>query len=178
MVAPLADRGRASTGDTKMRILPTLLVALTTAGNPAASLATTDPVPYPSGYRDWTHVKSMLIEPGHPLFDSFGGVHHLYANDKALQGYRTGDFPDGSVIVFDLLEAVRDDHAVIEGARKVVGVMHKDSQRHADTGGWGFEGFIGDSRTDRAVADKAATACFGCHEARKANGYVFSDWRP
>jgi hypothetical protein len=131
-------------------------------------------VPYPDGYRDWHHVKSMLINPGHPLYDSFGGIHHLYANKRALAGYRSGNFADGSVIVFDLLEAVSADSAVTEGRRKVVGVMHKDSRKFGATGGWGFEGFAGDSRTERAVGDKAATACFACHASQKDHGYVFS----
>ena len=39
-------------------------------------------VPYPSSYRDWQHVKSMVIDEGHPLFGAFGGIHHLYANPK------------------------------------------------------------------------------------------------
>lgn len=136
-----------------------------------------DPVPYPAGYRDWTHVKSMVIEAGHPLFESFGGMHHLYANERALAGYRDGRFPDGAIIVFDLLTAVAADSAISEGPRKVVGVMHKDSRRYAATGGWGFEGFVGDSATERAVADKAASACFACHEARKSSDYVFSEMR-
>jgi len=57
-------------------------------------------VPYPTGYRDWHHVKSMVIEEGHPLFGAFGGIHHLYANKKAIKGYKQGKFADGSVIVF------------------------------------------------------------------------------
>ncbi len=44
------------------------------------------PVPYPQGYRDWHHVKSMMINPGHPLHDAFGGIHHLYANPAAVSG--------------------------------------------------------------------------------------------
>ena len=153
-----------------------VLAALAAAG--ALALAATPEVPYPANYRDWTHVKSMIIEPGHALHAAFGGIHHLYANDKALQGYRTGRFPDGAVIVFDLLEANSADHAVTEGKRKVVGVMHRDAAKYAATGGWGFEGFAGDSKTERAVGANAASACFGCHTARKANEYVFSSYRP
>lgn len=133
-------------------------------------------VPYPEGYRNWHHVKSMVIDPGHPLYDAFGGIHHLYANDKAVAGYRSGKFGDGSVIVFDLLEAKTADHAVTEGERKVVGVMVKDARRYAATGGWGFEGFKGDTR-DRAVGANAATACFACHTQRKDEGFVFSSLR-
>ena len=135
------------------------------------------PVAYPAGYRDWKHVKSMVLEPGHPLYDSFGGIHHLYANEKALEGYASGKFPDGAVIVFDLLEAQSEEHAVTEGSRKLIGVMVKDSKQYASTGGWGFEGFKGDSQTERLVGDKAATACFGCHQAQAPRDFVFSATR-
>lgn len=132
------------------------------------------PVPYPEDYRGWRHVKSMVIQPGHPLYDSFGGIHHLYANPKAVQGYRSGRFPDGAVIVFDLLEAKADGNAIVEGARKIVGVMHRDQRQYRDTGGWGFEGFKGDSRTERAVGANAASACYECHTGQKERGYLFS----
>jgi hypothetical protein len=145
----------------------------------AAAIAADYPqVAYPEAYRDWRHVKSMLIEEGHSLHASFGGLHHIYANDKALEGYRSGRFPDGAVIVFDLLEATRTpDHAVVEGARKVLGVMEKDAKRFSATGGWGFEGFKGDSHSDRAVAENAASACYACHTGQKERDYVFSSAR-
>jgi hypothetical protein len=157
-----------------MRITASLLSAIALCL--PAFAADTPPVPYPEGYRNWTHVKSMVINPGHPLHDSFGGIHHLYANSKAMEGYRRSAFRDGAVIVFDLLEAVSADNAVSEGARKVVGVMRKDSKRYAATGGWGFEGFRGDTR-ERVVGDNAASACYQCHTAREDSGYVFSAWR-
>ncbi|HUQ10325.1 MAG TPA: cytochrome P460 family protein [Steroidobacteraceae bacterium] len=155
-----------------------LWAAVASAVTTLAFTATPADVPYPSNYRQWTHVKSMLIGPGHALHSSFGGIHHLYANDEALAGYRSGRFPDGAVIVFDLLEANDADHAVTEGKRKVLGVMHHDAGKYAATGGWGFEGFVGDSNTQRAVGVNAATACFACHQARKPNDYVFSSYRP
>ena len=135
------------------------------------------PVPYPEGYRRWVHVKSMTINEGHPLYDAFGGIHHLYANKQAEQGYKSGKFADGSVIVFDLLEAKAVDNTVQEGARKVLGVMHKDTRKYKDTGGWGFEAFKRDSKVDRAVGKDAATACFQCHTAQKSSDYVFSTFR-
>lgn len=52
-----------------------LLVA-TAALEPAAE-GSKKPVPYPDSYRDWTHVKSMVIQAGHPLYDAFGGIHHV-----------------------------------------------------------------------------------------------------
>ena len=149
---------------------------LTLLGITAATvtLAAEPEVPYPQGYRNWHHVKSMVIEEGHPLYGAFGGIHHLYANDKALEGYRSKTFPDGAVIIFDLLEAVHDGNAVTEGARKVVGVMHKDARKFAATGGWGFEGFGGGDPANRVVGDNAASACFACHQPQKERDYTFS----
>lgn len=153
-------------------VVTLLLVSMTPvfAADPA-------PVPYPEGYRDWRHVKSMVIHPGHPLYDSFGGIHHLYANTQAQKGYKTGKFPDGAVIVFDLLDAKSTDNAVTEGPRKIVGVMRKDSKRYSSTGGWGFEGFKGNSKTERAVGNNAATACYACHTQQKNQDFVFSQAR-
>ncbi len=152
---------------------------LTLLGITAASvaLAAEPEVPYPEGYRDWHHVKSMVIEEGHPLYGAFGGIHHIYANDKALEGYRRDTFPDGAVIIFDLLEAVHADNAVTEGPRRVVGVMHKDAKKFAATGGWGFEGFGGGNPPNRVVGDDAASACFACHQPQKAQNYTFSRLR-
>lgn len=158
-----------------MKRLPAIVLAL---GCVLPVLAADGDVPYPEGYRDWHHVKSMVIEQGHPLFASFGGIHHIYANDKALEGYRSGgEFPDGSVIVFDLLEAVHEDNAITEGARKVAGVMHKDEAQYAETGGWGFEGFAGGNPGERVVVDNAKQACFSCHAPQEENDYVFSALR-
>lgn len=151
-------------------LVPALAVATALAADPP-------PVPYPAGYRGWAHVKTMQILPGHPLHESFGGVHHLYANAKALEGYRRGRFPDGAVIVFDLLEAKQDAGTVVDGARKVVGVMRKDAKRYSATGGWGFEAFKGDSRTERAVGANAAGACYGCHAPQRDRDFVFSAWK-
>jgi hypothetical protein len=154
-----------------------LLLVATLVITAPLQAADAPPVPYPDGYRQWTHVKSMTINPGHALYDAFGGTHHLYANRPALQGYKSGKFADGSVIVFDLLEAKAADNTVQEGARKVLGVMHKDARKYKDTGGWGFEGFKGDSKVERAVGKNAASACFECHTAQKNNGFVFSSFR-
>ena len=153
-----------------------LLVAALALALPARA-ANVAPVPCPDGYRQWTHVKTMTINPGHALYDAFGGIHHLYANKKAEQGYRSGKFAEGSIIVFDLLEAKAADNTVQEGARKVLGVMHRDSRKYKDTGGWGFEAFKGDSKTDRAVGQQAASACFQCHTAQKNSDFVFSSFR-
>lgn len=130
-------------------------------------------VPYPEGYRYWTHVKSNIAAPDNPR----NGIHHIYANSKAMDGYRTGNFADGSIIVFDLLKLdAKNDGGMSVGERRLVDVMHKDSKRFANTGGWGFEEFRGNSRTVRDVGENAAAKCFSCHVGQKERDYVFSSF--
>ncbi|MGH1537456.1 MAG: cytochrome P460 family protein [Gammaproteobacteria bacterium] len=134
-------------------------------------------IEYPTDYRNWTHIKSMIIQEGHPLHASFGGIHHIYANNKALQGYQSGKFPDGSTIIFDLLESVESDNSITESKRKVLGVMQKNAQKFTNTAGWGFEGFGAGDPESRVVGADYEAACFSCHISQKENDYVFSKWR-
>jgi Cytochrome P460 len=134
-------------------------------------------VPYPEGYRRWTHVRSGLTGPESPDYQLTGGLHHIYANDKAMEGYEGGRFPDGSVIVYDLLKVQTKDGVTLEGERRYLTVMHKDSKRFADTGGWGFEVFLKDSRKDRTVWPNAKTKCYECHASQKDRDFVFGSFR-
>jgi len=133
-------------------------------------------VPYPKDYRNWSHVKSMLIEPGHALANPFQGIHHIYANEKAITGLKKGTYSDGAILVFDLLDYKHKDKVITENSRKLVGVMHKDSKKYLKTGGWGFEGFAENSQTSRLTKD-GGVSCFGCHAPQKENDYVFSKYR-
>jgi cytochrome c551/c552 len=135
-----------------------------------------DAVAYPAQFRSWAHVKSTLVGPQSPGFAANGGLHHFYANAKGVEGYRTGAFPDGAVLVDDLLETkdTATPGVTSEGPRRRLAVMVKDSQRFAKTGGWGFEVFPGDTQTASLNADGRA-ACFACHQ--KAKNAVYSELR-
>jgi len=160
---------------TKTLIVLAALVILAGLANTWASPS--DTVAYPSGYRAWTHVKSALVDPKSPAAGRYGGLHHIYANSKAMEGYSTGQFPDGSVIVFDLLETRESAGTTVEGPRKFIDVMTKDSQSYAETGGWAFEEFSGDSQTDQVLTAQGKTACFSCHARQRSHDYVFSTFR-
>lgn len=138
---------------------------------------TNDAVPYPVEYRQWAHVSSSLIGPQSPAFEHSGGIHHIYANEKAMEGYRAGRFPDGSVLVADFLETRENAGVMTEGPRRRIDVMVKDGRRYATTGGWGFEQFRGDSQTDRMVTAEIAAKCFACHAKQKERDSVFSEFR-
>jgi len=151
-----------------------LLVVLIGAGLQGQEAGT---AAYPEGYRSFVHTKSMVVQEGHLLYPQFGGIHHIYANPKAFAAL-TGQkpFPDGSVLVLDVLEARSDAHAILEGTRRLLLVMEKDARRFARTGGWGYEAFAGDTR-ERTVRD-GGVGCYGCHRGRRSRDYVLHDWRP
>ncbi len=132
-----------------------------------------DPLALPEGYREWPHVKTMVIVSGHPLYEAFGGMHHVYVNERGLAASRTGGpYPDGSVLVFDLFESSGEGNAYTQGARKVTALMVKDASRYAETGGWGFQAYKpGESA---GIVTQPVEQCFGCHAPQKANDYVFS----
>ncbi len=135
-------------------------------------------IAYPADYRNWTHIKSGVLENSGTRYD---GVHHIYANAKALAGYRNGSFPDGSVIVFDMwraeeaaVPAIGKTAATIDPVeRKFIDVMVRDSARYRQTGGWGFEEFRGNSQTDRLIKDQERE-CASCHRQGAGPDGVFS----
>jgi len=133
-------------------------------------------VPYPEGFRQWKHVKSGAIGPKSKGFAQFGGFHHIYANSEALKGYESGIFPQGSVLVFDKFEMIDDGNGnITEGKRTSMDVMLKDI-RYDSTGGWGYEEFLGDSKTERAPK-MLMTGCYQCHSNKKSSDFVFSKMR-
>lgn len=157
-------------------IFATTLVSSILLAASSSQVSAPESVTYPEGYREWMHVKSALINPQSRGFKRFGGLHHIYANAKALEGYRTGIFADGAVIVADFLETQEKDGDVSEGKRRFIDVMQKDSKRFAQTGGWGFEEFMGDSKTERTLTNPTKE-CFQCHTTKQESGFVFSALR-
>ena len=140
--------------------------------------------PYPEGYRSWTFLHASMVPS---TFEAFGkkpcekpctaGIFYFYANDKAIEGLRTGSYPDGAILAEEMLEWLSPSGASArEGQRRLVGVMVKDSQRYSSTAGWGYGSFDDGSRLDKLDA-KARETCHQCHVARKDQGYVFATYK-
>ncbi|HTS26353.1 MAG TPA: cytochrome P460 family protein [Bryobacteraceae bacterium] len=169
------DRLQCYTCHSKQKDRDLVFGSLTPAG---------DGTPYPDGYRHWTFLHSSLVPP---TFDAFAkkpcekpctaGLFHFYANDKGMEGLRTGSYPDGAIFAEEMLEWLSTSTGgAKEGQRRLVGVMVKDSRRYASTGGWGYGTFDDESRTDKLDA-KMRETCHQCHIARKDQGYVFTEYR-
>lgn len=133
-------------------------------------------VSYPEGYRHWTHIKSAYVGKANPAFQRFGGLHNIYANAQAMEGYRTGRFPIGSVLVFDVLDASSSDHGVEPGSRKFIDVMSKSPDTR--DGRWVFGEFDRDSRRRNVTAEQGVALCQACHNGPGATDGVFSKFVP
>ena len=67
-------------------------------------------------------------------------MHNVYANAGAAPALKKGGpYPNGSQFVTDLHDFTINEGSYVEGARKGVATMIKDSKRYASTGGWGFQ---------------------------------------
>ena len=138
----------------------------------AAATGAAEDIAFPDGYRGWTHIRSAVVGPASAAFKRFGGMHSIYANSAAMLGYRSGRFPDGSVIVFDNHETLAAQAVEFPGKRRFVDVMVK-----AD-GSWRFGEFNGDSRTERNVTVTQGEAqCAACH-AQAPTDHVYSQYAP
>ncbi|MGZ8369162.1 MAG: cytochrome P460 family protein, partial [Rhodoplanes sp.] len=66
----------------------------------------------------------------------------------------------------DLHDFTVSDGSYVEGARKALAVMVKDSKKYASTGGCGFQLWEGGDPKKPLVTD-AAKQCFECHQPKK-----------
>ena len=140
--------------------------------------STINDVPFPTGYRDWFLVNTMIVTKDSPSFTQIGGMHHIYVNAAALPTLKAGGpypYPDGSVFADDVHEFSLKDGSWVEGGKKAVTVMVKDSKKDASTGGWGFGRFIDGKPVDEAQHK----TCFPCHAAyAKEHDFIFTRYAP
>jgi hypothetical protein len=139
--------------------------------------------PYPEGYRSWTFLHSLIVSAKYTPLQPCekpctAGIFHFYANERAMDGLRTGTYQDGAIIAEELLEWLTPEGSPAkEGRRRFVCVMVKDAQRYSSTGGWGYGVFDDGSRGDKLDA-KARADCHTCHVAREKQGFVFAEYAP
>jgi hypothetical protein len=157
------------------RVSSAIFGLLVAASFPAAAA---DDIKPPTGYRQWFHVNTMIVDKASPLFEAIGGMHNVHINAVGLPALQKGGtFPNKSMFVTDLHDFTVSDGSYVEGAQKGVAVMLKDSKKYASTGGWGFQVFLASDPKKPFVTDPAKQ-CFACHEPRKDHDYVYSTYIP
>jgi Cytochrome P460 len=137
-----------------------------------------DNIQPPTGYRHWFHVNTLIVDKASPLFETLGGMHNVYVNSVGEAALRKGGpYPNRSMFTTDLHEFTVSDGSYVEGGRKALAVMVKDSKKYASTGGWGFQLWAGGDPKKPIVTD-AAKQCFECHQPKKDQDYVYSTYIP
>ncbi|MGI9417263.1 MAG: cytochrome P460 family protein [Geminicoccaceae bacterium] len=146
----------------------------------------------PDGFREWVFLGAPLtpngLNGGEAGFPEF---HHVYVEPGAYAEYKaTGEFPEGTTIVKELVllkegdyEDGSRDEASGRGffAKEFAGIdmMVKDSDRFAETDGWGFFNF---GHHAPPYAETAAAApnesCAFCHTASATHDMVFTTFYP
>jgi Cytochrome P460 len=130
--------------------------------------------PLPKGYTGWKKSERKLVTDKNSLFY---GIHYIYADKKAQQGYKAGNkFPEGSTIVVDYFNIKAGSDS--DGPKNMVVMMRKD-KRNKETGGWLFAGYGADGKP--SGMDPLGT-CFSCHQKDAAQrDFVIStakDFKP
>lgn len=138
----------------------------------SAAIVYAKDVGFPDGYSSWYHHHTTVNQDGHVPAGNVG-IQHVYANELAVEGLKTGTYRDGSMFVVDRFKiAPGDNNTLNQGDRKVVAVMLRDIANNADTGGWAFAAFKGGDPAMQVVKD--AKACFACHIPHADNSYLFT----
>jgi hypothetical protein len=147
----------------------------------------------PAGFRSWVFVGAPLTpeglnsgmyncdQPGGCTKSNFPEYHHVYIEQKNIDAYlRTGDFPEGTVIVKELTRllsptfpdgsrAEASGRGFFNGELNGIDMSVKDSKRFANTNGWGFFTFGHHPRPyEPTSAERPVSECAGCHIANVA----------
>ena len=146
----------------------------------------------PEDFREWVFIGAPLtpngLNNGQAAFPEF---HHVYVNPDAYAIYRrTGEFPEGTVVVKELVLLQKADYK--DGSKNApsgrgffggefhgLDVMVKDSRRYKKTNGWGFFNFGHQAPPYNASAEALPKdACAACHAANAHKDMLFTNYYP
>jgi hypothetical protein len=143
------------------------VVVLLVISLPAGLCAGSSP-PLPKNYHSWQKSERKVVTDKSSLFY---GIHYIYADNKAMRGYKTGNkFVEGSSIIVEYFN-IKNTSTAVDGPKNMIVLMRKD-KRMKETGGWLFAGYGPDGKPSGL---EAASTCFGCHQKDAAQrDYVIS----
>ncbi len=152
----------------KTIVIITLLILI-------ASLAFAAKAPSLPKYQKWEKSVRKVVNDKKSLFY---GIHYIYADPKAIKGYKAGNrFPEGSQVIVEHFNINASDSSN-DGSKNMIVLMKKDKTQK-QTGGWLYAGY---TAKGKASGLDPVKNCFECHQKEVAGrDYVFSgiaDFQP
>ncbi len=130
----------------------------------------------------WSIAAADVETSGEASGHGAAGLHNVYTQAESIDYFRTmGEFPDGAVIIKELLAATTDPMTTgtVSRGTKVEGwfVMVKDTQGRFKSNplwgdGWGWALFQAD-RPDTPVTQNYKTECLGCHIPARNDDWIY-----
>ncbi len=130
----------------------------------------------------WSIAAADVETSGEASGHGAAGLHNVYTQAESIDYFRTtGKFPDGAVIIKELLAATTDPMTTgtVSRGTKVEGwfVMVKDAQGRFKSNplwgdGWGWALFQAD-RPDTPVTQNYKTECLGCHIPARNDDWIY-----
>ena len=135
----------------------------------------------PPDFREWAYLGTWSIA-GDDEEGGAAGFHNVYTQPETIVSYRrTGEFPDGAVLVKELIETETGDMMTgrVSWAKRVSGwfVMIKDRQGRFKGNplwgdGWGWALFDADDPATTVTEDYKSD-CIPCHVPAEKDDWVY-----
>jgi len=181
----LSNRLAHVAGATVLLLCVLLVAAAVPAGAQDVQFSRDNSLNQPQGYRDWIYVGTPLtpndMNDGEAPFPEF---HSVYINPSAWRAYqRTGAFPDGTVLVKELVSVGTKEASSGKGyfMGEFIGLETavKDSKRFPnEPGNWAYFSFGHSYPLAESAKAQATENCSSCHQARAAEDFVFTQYYP
>ena len=136
----------------------------------------------PNDFRSWFFLGTWAVAADEEGKVGSQGFHNVYTQPKTVKIYRkTGKFPDGAVLVKELLEADTDSMTTgeISYATKIKGwfVMIKDAKGRFKGNnlwgkGWGWALFNADEG-GKTATESFEDECLPCHQPAENDDWIY-----
>ncbi len=135
---------------------------------------TANGIAFPVNYQGWDTVAVSYREDNQTLRAIIGNPQAI----KAIENGQTNPWPNGAVLGKLVWKARQDTHwkaAKVPDKFIHAEFMFKDSQRWADTKGWGWARWVGlDQVPFGKDAESAHSTCISCHTPVAGQDWVFT----
>jgi hypothetical protein len=159
-----------------MKQINLVLLCCLSAVLPGAAVAQETPAPshgiaYPQGWQNWSAIAVANRTDNETLRVILG-------NEIAVKAARAGEtlpWPDGAVLGKVVWKEARHENweeATAPGEFVHAEFMFRDSEKYADTHGWGWARWVG---MEQKPFEGGMQVCISCHTPVKDNNWVFTE---